>query len=385
MAKKLAVKQKEYKIEDSNIASLGSDLNHKVRQAAAATETAWAGAGKQVGLWVWRIEKFQVHAWPKNQYGSFYDGDSYIILNTFKEPNSPKLAHDLHFWLGKYTTQDEAGTAAYKTVELDDLLGGLAHQHREVMSYESDLFHGYFNGHLKIMSGGIESGFHHVAPEKYVPRLMHLRQTLKKKHVRMTQVEMSRDELNEGDVFIVDAGLKIYQFNGKHAQMMAKRKAGEISHSLKEERHSAPALIVVEQDEKSVDANEFWAFFGGVGPIKSAEEGRHWEKDHHEFSQAPKRLLILSDETGKMEMKLVGQGGHNIKKSMLNSKHVMIFDCGTDVFVWVGSKSDVAERKAALGYAQNYLTQYKRPAYIPIHKIYEGGINETFTAELEVN
>jgi len=378
------VKQKEYKFEDSNIALLGTDLNHKIRQSAASKETAWAEAGKQEGLWVWRIEKFEVHAWPKAQYGSFFEGDSYIVLKTVKE-GSGKLAHDLHFWLGKFTTQDEAGTAAYKVVELDDVLGGLAHQHREVMGYESEQFLEYFGGHVKTMSGGIESGFNHVNPESYVPRLMHIRQTLKKRHVRLAQVELKREELNEGDVFVVDAGLKLYQFNGKKAGFMAKRKAGEICHALKEERHSRPVLIVVEQGEKSTDADQFWNFFGGVGPIKSAEEGRHWEKDHHEFSAAPKRLLQLSDETGKMEIKVVAEGGHNIKKSMLNSKHIMIFDSGTDVFVWVGVHSNTAERKSSLGYAQNYLSQYKRPPYIPIHRIYEGGINETFNSELEVN
>ena len=35
-------------------------------------------------------------------------------------PDSDQLSYNLHFWLGNDTSQDEAGAAAYKTVELDD-------------------------------------------------------------------------------------------------------------------------------------------------------------------------------------------------------------------------------------------------------------------------
>ena len=54
---------------DSNIANLGSDLDKKIRQAAASTEAAWTNAGKAPSLQIWRIEKFQVVSWPKDQYG----------------------------------------------------------------------------------------------------------------------------------------------------------------------------------------------------------------------------------------------------------------------------------------------------------------------------
>lgn len=41
-------------------------------------------------------------------------------------------------------TQDEYGTAAYKTVELDTFLDDKAVQHREVQGFESELFRSYF-------------------------------------------------------------------------------------------------------------------------------------------------------------------------------------------------------------------------------------------------
>jgi len=370
------VKPKEYKVSDSNIALLGSDLDKKVKLAAAQTEKAWSEAGKAVGLQIWRIEKFHVVSWPKDQYGHFFDGDSYIVLRTYKkDPAGAKLSWNVHFWLGKYTTQDEAGTAAYKTVELDDFLGGEPVQYREVQEHESDEFLKIFNNTLVIMSGGVESGFKHVEPEKYRPRLLHLKG---QKKVRVTEVDLTHKSLNSGDVFVLDAGLKIFQWNGKKAGPMEKQKGASMGRALREERKARPELFVCEEGEKGPDAVEFWKLLGGEGPVKSAEEGGS-DTDAEKEGAKIRKLFQLSDATGKMEFKLIAEG-LAIKRTQLISDDVMIFDAGNEVYAWIGKGASKEEKKQALGFAQDYLTKYNRPAYLPISRVLEGGENETFEA-----
>ena len=67
---------------DTNMALFGSEVEYKIKENAAASESAWRGAGTVKGLLIWRIEKFKVVEWPVDKHGTFYTGDSYIFLNT---------------------------------------------------------------------------------------------------------------------------------------------------------------------------------------------------------------------------------------------------------------------------------------------------------------
>jgi gelsolin len=365
-------KQKEYNLADSNIANIGTDLDKKIRQAAAQTEPAWSNAGRAVGLQIWRIEKFQVKSIPKEDYGKFFSGDSYIVLNTYKKKGGEALQWDVHFWLGKFTTQDEAGTAAYKTVELDDLLGGAPVQHREVQGHESELFLSYFKNQITIQEGGVDSGFRHVKPEEYRPRLLHLKG---KKRVRITEVAMSHKSLNSGDVFVIDAGLNLYQWNGAKSGPQEKMKGAQLCRAIDDERKGQPKVHVFEEGSKDMKA--FWDALGGEGPVASADAGG---SDDEADKTTTKKLFRLSDASGKMEFKEVCSSTGKIKKSQLDPNDVFILDTGAEVFAWIGKGASKAEKKTAMQYAQEYLKKYNRPAFTPISRILQGGENEVFEA-----
>jgi hypothetical protein len=129
----------------------------------------------------------------------------------------------IHFWLGDETTQDEAGVAAYKTVELDDALGGGPAQYREVQGNESALFLSYFKdtGGVEYVPGGVASGFRKVEVDVFPTRLLHLKG---KRTVRLQEVPLSIASLNNQDVYILDAGFKIFVFNAPLANRYEKAK-----------------------------------------------------------------------------------------------------------------------------------------------------------------
>jgi len=364
------LKPATYNIADSNIAMLGSDLEKKVKAAAAEKEPAWENAGKAIGLQIWRIEKFKVKAWPKEDYGTFYSGDSYIILNTYKAPPpSEKTLYNVHFWLGAHSTQDEVGTAAYKTVELDDKLGGLPVQYREVQGHESDEFLKLFPNGIKIQAGGIETGFRHVKPEEYKPRLLHIKGT--KKGVTAIEVPLTGASINSGDAFILDNGMKIYQWNGKSAGLFEKNKAATLARALDDERAGKPQVIVCEEGQ---DSDFPWSLLGGKPATIAAATP-------DDVPTGTNKLFKVSDATGKLEMTKVAEG-NGIKKTHLDNNDCFILDAVNTVYVWVGTGASPQEKKHALGFAQSYLTKEKRPEWLPIARIFSGGENETFNTYL---
>lgn len=390
------VHPKEYDIKDSNVELIGSDIDHRVKYNSAATEPAWndGNVGIAPGLLIWRIEDFKVIAWPKEQYGKFYDGDSYIVLHSVKvdgKDGSPeKLHHDIFFWLGSKTSQDEAGVAAYKTVELDEFLKGVAVQHREIQAEPSEAFLALFP-RLTIMKGGVSSGFRHVEEEEK-PEVNMLLRVYKLDHhpggkssTVVHEVEPTWQSLDDEDVFVLDKGDKIWVWQGQACSPMQKAKAAQVVNDLTLAKHidvevlsqteSRSRLIVELLGGADVDQTSFRAA-RQVSTTRGQREG----------NPRSKKLFRLSDASGSLSFDETKEG-ESIQASDLDGRDVFLLDTGTAIWVWEGSSASRAEKASWLKIAQAYVRANpdgQNVHLLPIAKVVEGNESPEFRRAIAV-
>ncbi|KAL4804554.1 actin depolymerizing protein [Aspergillus unguis] len=366
------VHPKKYDIKDSNVELIGSDLDHRVKHNSALTEPAWNNGkvGQEAGLSIWRIENFEVVPWPKERAGEFYDGDSYIVLNSVRLGDEEKLRHDIFFFLGNNTTQDEAGTAAYKTVELDEFLNGAATQHREVQDALSEEFTSLFR-RITIRSGGVASGFTHVEEEKpeevtTLLRVFKPPRAGRGDSVIVYEVEPTWQSLDDDDVFVLDKGQKIWVWQGKNCSPMEKAKAAQVVNDMTLAKHidvevlsrheSRSKIIVDLLGGKDVQATTFQA------PRPMGQSSRDQESS---------KLFRLSDASGELSFDLVKDG--RARKTDFDGNDVFLYDVGSRLWVWQGLGASQQEKALWIKVAQAYVRRLQSEAAdaykIPISKV----------------
>ncbi|VAH51356.1 unnamed protein product [Triticum turgidum subsp. durum] len=314
-------------------------------------DPAFRGAGQKDGLEIWRIENFKPIPVPTSSYGKFYMGDSYIILKT-SALKKGSFRHDIHYWLGKDTSQDEAGTAAILTVELDAALGGRAVQYRELQGNETEKLLSYFRPCIMPQPGGIASGFNHVEvnEQEHVTRLY----VCRGKHVvHVKEVPFARSSLNHDDIFILDTKSKIFQFNGSNSCIQERAKALEVVQYIKDTFHEGKCEVAAVEDGKlmaDAEAGEFWALFGGFAPlprkIRSEETGEDME--------AAAKLLCFNQ--GQLEP----ISFESLTHDLLETNKCYLLDCGGEMYVWMGRSTSLQQRKGASEAAEKLLTDDSR-------------------------
>lgn len=118
-------------------------------------------------------------------------------------------------------------------------------QIREVQDFESPRFLSYFP-HFICIQGGVATGFHHVhdPPPLNIIKLYRVTLSRTRGSLIVREVPPAAENLVEGDVYVLDKGSKVWQFNTKSSAGIERFKAAEFVQNLANERRTKCEITV---------------------------------------------------------------------------------------------------------------------------------------------
>uniref|UniRef100_A0A8B9ZX47 Gelsolin-like domain-containing protein n=1 Tax=Anas zonorhyncha TaxID=75864 RepID=A0A8B9ZX47_9AVES len=300
----------------------------------------WAGIAGQLCTCT-RSNNMKMVPVPEKAYGTFFEGDCYIILHSKR--TSRGTAVDLHYWIGKDSTQDEQGAAAMYVTQLDTALRGNPVQHREVQGHESETFQSYFRNGIIYKKGGVASGFKHVETNMYnIKRLLHVKG---KKHVTATEVALSWDSFNKGDVFLLDLGKVLIQWNGPNCNIAEKSRGLALARSIRDSERGGRAQIgIIDNEKDSPDLLKIMKMVLGErrGELRDAIP----DTKADELQKANVRLYHVYEKDNDLVVQEIAT--RPLTQDLLQHEDCYILDQGGyKIYVWRGKASNQEEKKAA--------------------------------------
>ena len=311
-------------------------------------------------LLIWRIEKLKLKKWPEERFGTFYEGDSFLVLSIKSEDDK-----NAHIWTGKESSKDEISYVSYKILQLDQKLENKLEIYYESQGKESELFKSYFEI-FTIIKGGIDSNLEQFESKNYKAKLFHVHSI--GANLQSREITINKNNLDSGDVYLLDTGLKIFIWIGKNSNGFEKFHMGCLAQKIKNIRNNKVNLISIYEDNTdNIDLKnkkEFDEFME-----KYEEENKPEKKES--FYEGTKKMMKLSDENGKFEMSEVPYS-----KDSLSTKDSFLIDRGDSLIIWIGKEASKKEKKFARFYAKKYIKQEKRSDQLPILVTNEGKNNK---------
>ncbi|XP_067274939.1 supervillin isoform X2 [Pseudorasbora parva] len=173
------------------------------------------------------------------------------------------------------------------------------------------------------------------------------------RQVQVRLVEPVSHSLNSGDCFLLVTPSHCFLWTGKLSNTVEREKAAEMASLIVTQRDlGCQATGIVHLDEgvntDSLQGAEFWNLLGGQTPYKgpdSADDDEHYERA---ISESNCIYRLQGDRLSPHE-----QGWAAVPHlNLLNSSQTLLFDFGSELYLWHGKDVGPSERKLSLQLAQ---------------------------------
>ncbi|XP_064798006.1 supervillin-like [Oncorhynchus masou masou] len=175
-----------------------------------------------------------------------------------------------------------------------------------------------------------------------------------RRHIQTRLVEPRASSLNSGDCFLLITPHHCFVWTGEFANVIEKAKVAELAQFIQTKRDLGCRANYVELIEEGINthsyaAKEFWKILGGQISYQSAgtpDEDELYESAIIEtnciYRLVDDKLVPDDDFWGKVP-----------RCTLLSPKQVLVFDFGSEVYVWHGKEVTLAQRKVAFQLAKH--------------------------------
>ncbi|XP_018397433.1 PREDICTED: uncharacterized protein LOC108775536 isoform X2 [Cyphomyrmex costatus] len=174
-----------------------------------------------------------------------------------------------------------------------------------------------------------------------------------RRHVQVKLVEPVVGSINNGDSYILVTKSEVFNYIGKYSNIIEKTRAAEIALSIQQRKDlgcQAVEVITINDDKLTCSRNQvlkFWSYLGVVDieRLNIIEAGHPDEDELYESAIIDTNMVYeLKDEQLVLYEKFWGTLP---KIEMLNKNKILVFDFGTEMYIWSGKGISTDKKKLA--------------------------------------
>ncbi|XP_063412509.1 uncharacterized protein LOC134695228 [Mytilus trossulus] len=167
-----------------------------------------------------------------------------------------------------------------------------------------------------------------------------------RRRTQVRLVEPVASSVNSGDCYVLVTPDKIIQWVGEYANVIEKAKAADVASFIQQKKDlgcKAPTVVAVVEEKKQFmgAGKHFWSALGGQGTVGSA--GPQEEDELYENHIVETNMIYRLEENALVPYR--DFWGSVPKIEMLKKDEVIIFDFGSELYVWQGKAVKPDQRK----------------------------------------
>ncbi|XP_076662287.1 supervillin isoform X1 [Halictus rubicundus] len=177
-----------------------------------------------------------------------------------------------------------------------------------------------------------------------------------RRHVQVKLIEPIAENINSGDNFVLVTRTEVYNYVGKYCNVIEKVRGAKIAMTIQQHKDlgsQASQVITINEDKVTCTKSQlqkFWSYLGAESENIDVFDAGHPDEDEL-YETAMIHTNMIYEIKGEELVPLEKYWGAIPKIEMLDPNKVLVFDFGSEMYIWSGKVASVDKKKIATNLA----------------------------------